>query len=61
MPAKRTSMRTIREILRLRFEAKLSQRMIARSLKVGLGTVSLHINRAKAAGLSWPLPDNLDD
>ena len=61
MPAERTAMRTIKEILRLKFEAKLSQRQIARSLNIGLGTVSLHINRAKEAGLSWPLPNEMDD
>lgn len=61
MPAERTKMRIIKEILRLKFEAKLSLRQIARSLKVGLGTVSLYINQAKAIGLSWPLPDELDD
>jgi len=54
-------MRTIKDILRLKYEASLSQRQIARSLKIGLGTVSLHLNRAKAAGLSWPLPCDLDD
>jgi hypothetical protein len=51
-------MRTIKEILRLKFEAKLSLRQIARSLKVGLGTVSLYVNRALVAGLSWPLPSS---
>lgn len=61
MPAERTSMRTIKEVLRLKFDGHLSLRQIARSLNIGLGTVSLHINRAKAAGLSWPLPTDLDD
>ena len=61
MSAERTSMRTIKEVLRLKFEAGLSQRQISRSLKIGLGTVSLHLNRAKAAGLSWPLPEAMDD
>ena len=61
MPTERTSMRIIREVLRLRFEAKISQRQIARSLNIGLGTVSLHLSRAKASGLTWPLPEDLDD
>lgn len=61
MPAARTTMRIIREILRLKFEAQLSLRQIARSLKIGLGTVSLYVNRAKDAGLSWPLPSDMDD
>jgi len=61
MPAPRTSMRLIKEVLRLKYDAKLSQRRIARSLNIGLGTVSLHLNRAKAANLEWPLPADLDD
>jgi transposase len=61
MPTERTTMRIIKEILRLKFEAKLSLRQIARSLKVGLGTVSLYVNRALEAGLSWPLPKDMDD
>jgi len=54
-------MRIIKELLRLKFEASLSQRQIASCLKIGLGTVSLHLNRAKKAGLSWPLPEDMDD
>lgn len=61
MPAKRTAMRIIKELLRLKFEARLSQRQIARCLKMGLGTVSQHLCRAKALGLTWPLPDDVDD
>ncbi len=54
-------MRIIRDVLRLHFEAGLSQRQIARCLNMGLGTVSLHLKRAQQAGLAWPLPDTLDD
>ena len=61
MPAERTTMRLIKEILRLKFEANLSLRQIARSLKIGLGTASLYVNRAQDVGLSWPLPSNMDD
>jgi len=61
MSAQRTAMRTIKEVLRLKYEAKLSLRKIASSLKIGLGTVSLHLERAKKAGLSWPLPTDIDD
>ena len=28
---------------------------------MGLGTVTAYLQRAAAAGLSWPLPDDLDD
>ena len=61
MPAERTSMRLIRDVLRLKYEAGLSLRQISRCLNIGLGTVSLHLNRAKEANLTWPLPMNMDD
>ena len=61
MAAKRLQMRQLREILRLRFEAGLPHRAIARACSVGAGTVSEYLQRAANAGLSWPLPDDLDD
>lgn len=54
-------MRTLKDILRLKFEAKLSQRQISRSLNIGLGTVSQHLKRAQAVNLSWPIPDDMSD
>jgi transposase len=61
MPAERVSMRQIREVLRLRFASKLPQRAIAKSLRLSQGTVSGYLSRARAAGVSWPLPEDLDD
>lgn len=61
MPAHRLTMRKTREILRLKWFAKLSARQVARSCKVSPTTVSDCVARAKVAGLSWPLPDELDD
>ncbi len=61
MAQKRLSMRKIREILRLRFGCDLPYRAIARSCSVAVGTVYECVQRAEAAGLSWPLPDDLDD
>ena len=46
MPAKGTTMRKITQIIRLHFEAKLSTRQIAASLKVSVGVVSKYVNRA---------------
>jgi transposase len=54
-------MRKIREILRLKYEAKLSHRAIARACSVGAGTVAEYLRRARVAGLAWPLPEELDD
>ena len=54
-------MRKVREILRLRWGLRLSQREAARSAAVSPSTVSECTRRAVEAGLSWPLPDDLDD
>ena len=56
MPAKRLSMRKIREVLRLKWAAGMSNRRIAASCGVSRPTVSEYLRRAEAAGLSWPLP-----
>src|SRR5437762_1260862 len=61
MPAERVSMRQIREVLRLRFASELPQRAIAKSLGLSQGTVSGYLSRARAAGVSWPLAEDLDD
>jgi transposase len=61
MPAERLSMRQIRDVLRLRFASKLSRRAIAKSLRLSQGAVSTYLTRARAAGIVWPLPDDLDD
>ena len=55
------SMRKVREVLRLHHVAGLSGRAIARSLKLSPTTVKRYIDRAEEAGLSWPLPESLDD
>ncbi len=59
MPQERLSMRKIEEVLRLKYEAGLSHRAIAQSCSVSPSTVSEYITHARAAGLSWPLPEGL--
>lgn len=54
-------MRQIRQVLRLTFEAKQSKRAIASSLGISREAVSDYLTRSAAAGLSWPLPPELDD
>jgi transposase len=54
-------MRKLREILRLKYERQMRHRAIARACGVGVGTVSEYVSRARQAGLSWPLPADLDD
>ena len=54
-------MRNIREVLRLHLGQGLPQRVIAQSLRLGLGTVNGYVGRARRVQLGWPLPDGLDD
>jgi transposase len=54
-------MRKIREVLRLRYDHKLTTRDIAVSCSVGRTTVAEYLRRAADTGLSWPLPADLDD
>lgn len=61
MPNERLSMRHIREVLRLHYSVGMSQRAVARSLGLAQGTVSKYVNRTRRAGLTWPLPLELDD
>ncbi len=61
MAAPRTTMRKIREILRLRFAAGLSIREIRISTKASICAIQKLLTKAKELELSWPLPDELDD
>jgi transposase len=59
MAQARLSMRKIEEILRLKYEVGLTHREIAQSCAVSASTVSEYVTHARAAGLSWPLPEGL--
>lgn len=61
MPAKRLSMRKIKEVLRLRWECQQSQRQIAVQCAISRPCVNDYVRRAQEAGLSWPLPESLDE
>ncbi len=61
MPPVRSSMRKIKEVLRLKFDADLSCRQIAASLKLSVGVISKYTKAAEEAGLSWPLPEGMND
>ena len=54
-------MRKTKEVLRLRFEVGLGLRQIARSCSIGLGTVHEYLQRAEAAGVTWPLGEDWDE
>ena len=57
------SMRKVREILRLRLRlgVGLPASKVAKSCKVGKTTVLDYEKRFRQAGLSWPLPADVDD
>jgi len=61
MPNRRLPVSKIKEMLRLRFGACLSERKIARSCNVSRTTVSEYLNRASEAGLTWPEAADLSE
>jgi transposase len=54
-------MRHLKELFRLKYAAGLSHRQIATSLNISTGVVSKYVRLASACGLSYPLPDDIDD
>ena len=54
-------MRKVREILRLHYESRLSQRQVSASTGVSKGTVSEYLRRAQVAGLTWEHARAMDD
>lgn len=61
MPRPRSAMRKIREVLRLSLGEGLSPRQVAISLALSRITIRRYLERARLAGITWPLPDELDD
>ncbi|MDD3655084.1 MAG: IS21 family transposase [Desulfotomaculaceae bacterium] len=61
MKKKRLSMRKIQEVLRLHYEKGLSQNAIAGACHIARSTTQDYLKRFQAAGLSWPLPDDLGE
>ena len=55
MPQERLTVNKIKEILRLKYEAQLSNRAISGACKVSNSTVGEYLKRAEVAGISWPL------
>ena len=60
MPTERFAMRHVRDVIRLK-SAGMSTREIARRLGTAPSTVRLTIRRFEAAGLTWPLVDDITD
>ena len=61
MPKRRTSMRVLKDVLRLSMESKLSARAVARFLQLAHSTVNDYFRRARKASLTWPLPEGMTD
>ena len=54
-------MKKIIEVLRLKYEAKLSHEKIARACEISKGAVSKYVSLARAKRISWPLPEGTDE
>jgi transposase len=54
-------MRKIKDVLRLKFEARLSHRQIAAATGLSKAAVTKYLSRATELGLGWPLPVDLEE
>jgi transposase len=61
MAKTKVSMRKLKEVLRLTYQQGLTRRQVASSCGLGVGTINDYLKAFTAAGLSWPLPENMSD
>lgn len=61
MAQKRLAMKKLRELLRLKFDSKLTHRQIGQALNISAGSVSYYVQAAIAVGITWPLDEHVDD
>jgi len=61
MPAERLTMRKTKEVFRLKFDCRLSNRKIAESCRIARSTVAEYLSRFRQAALIWPLSEAIDD
>ncbi len=61
MAGRRLSMRKIKEVLRLKWENRCSNKQIAQSCNMARSSVREYLRRAQEAGLRWPLDPGRDD
>jgi len=61
MPAERLSMRKVREVLRLRHTLGMSFRQISEATGIGKTVVGEYVRRAGVLGMTWPVPEAIDD
>jgi hypothetical protein len=61
MPAERLSRWKVREVLRLKYARGTSERVIAQSVGIGRTAIDEYVRRAAVIGITWPVPEELDD
>ena len=61
MANRRLTMRKIKEILRLRYEAGRSIRQTSGSAGISVGAIQKLLEETAQAQLSWPLPEGMGD
>src|SRR6202158_6635592 len=61
MPAERLSMRKVRDVLRLKHTLGMSLRQISEATGVGRTVVGEYVRRAGVIGITWPVPEVIDD
>jgi hypothetical protein len=61
MLAERAPMRKVREVLRLRHALGVSERQIAITIGISRSTVGEYLRRAAVVGITWPVPEGMDD
>lgn len=54
-------MRKIKDVLRLKLDARLSHEQIATVLSISMGVVARYVGLATAAGLDWQTVQALDE
>ena len=53
MPVSRINIRKIKDVLRLKLDARMSHQQIAAALGISKGVVTKYLGLAAAAGLAW--------
>jgi|JI9StandDraft_2_1071091.scaffolds.fasta_scaffold37815_2 transposase len=61
MTQQRLHMKKLRELIRLKNEAHLTNRQVAAILNISASTVSYYLRAVTQAGLNWPLAASLND
>src|SRR5260370_41944067 len=61
MPAERLSMRKVRDVLRLKHTLGMSLRQISQATGVGKTVGGEYVRRAGVIGITWPVPEEIDD